>query len=184
MPTSNFAWPYPASTDAPNVPTHIRNLADAVDATVGDIVADLIVPIASVRQTVAQPLTDAAFTTLTFTTEDLDTHDGHSTSANTSRYTAQTAGRHVFAGGVGFAANGAGGRGARWLKNGSAIPRGQCMHGNAGAGVATLLAVRTVVVDLAVGDYVELQAYQDSGAPLTSPVLGTQESYIDVWFLR
>lgn len=35
--TANYAWPYPAATDAPNVPIDMKDLADAVDLTVDTI---------------------------------------------------------------------------------------------------------------------------------------------------
>lgn len=146
--------------------------------------SDLNGPIAILRQSVAQSLTDAAFTTITFDTEDLDTHNGHSTSVNTSRYTAQKAGRHLFVGGIGFAINSVGARGSRWLLNGAGIGRGQSMYGNAGGTLVTLITTRIVVVSMVVGDYVELQAYQASGGALNTAVLGTQESHIDVWYLN
>lgn len=39
MPTSNYAFPYPASTATPNVPVDIKALADAVDAAM-DVIDD------------------------------------------------------------------------------------------------------------------------------------------------
>lgn len=37
MPTSNYSWPYPSGTDAPNVPLYIKNLADAADASLDTV---------------------------------------------------------------------------------------------------------------------------------------------------
>lgn len=37
MPTTNYAFVYPAGTDAPNVPLHIKNLADGVDAALDTV---------------------------------------------------------------------------------------------------------------------------------------------------
>lgn len=35
--TANYLWPYPASTEVPDVPTDMKDLADAIDATVDSI---------------------------------------------------------------------------------------------------------------------------------------------------
>ena len=35
--TANYSWPYPASTDAPDVPADMKDLADAIDLTVDSI---------------------------------------------------------------------------------------------------------------------------------------------------
>lgn len=154
--------------------------------TAGSIVTadDLNAPIASLRQTTPQAIANNTFTTLTFNVEDLDTANGHSTTVNTSRYTAQRAGRYMLLGGVSFAGNSTGARGGNWLKNGSNIPRGQCMYQAATAPVASQIATRTAFVTLAVGDYVELQAFQSSGASLNTSVFFTEESFVDIYYLN
>lgn len=154
--------------------------------TAGSIVTadDLNGPLASLRQTAAQSIAHNTFTTLTFNVEDLDTAGGHSTSVNTSRYTAQRAGRYLLLGGVSFVGNSTGARGGNWLKNGSNIPRGQFIYGAAPAPIATQVSGRPVIVTLSVGDYIELQAFQSSTTGLNTSVVFTEESYMDVYYLN
>src|SRR5687767_2891259 len=78
-------------------------------------------PRAQLRQTVAQTFTSGAFAAVTFTTEDWDTYAGHSTSTNTSRYTAQIAGIYMLTGKIGWNGNATGRRASRWAKNGTDI---------------------------------------------------------------
>lgn len=117
-------------------------------------------------QSSVQTTTTGGWTTLTFDTETVDTYNGHSTSVNNSRYTAQVAGYYRVTGTASFATNSTGSRGCRISKNGSIITgSGQL------AGAGTLNAViscASTVVFLAVGDYVELSAGQNSGGNLST----------------
>lgn len=136
-------------------------------------------PKALLRQTVSQTLTTAVFASLTMDTEDHDNDGAHSTSSNTSRYTAQTAGWYLVSGAAGFAGNSTGRRGTRWAVNGSALAGGLVIGGNAGVGTCQVPAV-TRLVTLAVGDYVELQAIQESGGNLGTAVTAENQSVMTV----
>lgn len=134
---------------------------------------------AQMRQTSGQSITNNTFTALTFTTEDFDTDSGHDTGSNTSRYTAQTAGRYEFSGGHSWAADAAGVRESRWAKNGSAV-NGSGIRIQAVAANIVAHPARTIIIDMAVSDYVELQVLQSSGASLSTDASGTYMSTMTV----
>lgn len=131
-------------------------------------------PAAVLRSTVAQSLTSGSWTAISWQVEDLDDDPdavgGHSTDTNTTRYTARYPGWYRAAGIVGFAANATGRRGARWLRNGSIV-----VERYQAAGVNAVVAVQApnTLIYLGEGDYLELQAYQDSGGALATVVSAT-----------
>lgn len=185
--TPIYGLPYPDLSEPPNGPTQIEALAEAVeaelariDADIADVIAD-VKPYARLRQTVAQSIANATYTAVTFTTEDYDSAGGHSTSSNTSRYTAQVAGAYVFGGGGAFAVNAAGTRSSRWALNGTAIP------GSTSPGfdpsITSVVVARPLVVQLGVGDYVELQLRQSSGGSLNTSVTSDDQSTMSVWYV-
>lgn len=128
-------------------------------------------PAAELRQTVAQSIPDATWTSITFTTEDLDSDPtgtgAHSTSSATSRYVAVYAGWYRVGGGVEFSVSGTGQRGVAWAVNGTLVNASRTFI-SATAAVGMDAPARTKMVFLNVGDYVELQAYQNSGGPLNT----------------
>jgi hypothetical protein len=126
-------------------------------------------PIGQFRQTAAQTLTTGTWTAVTFDAEDVDSAGGHSTSSNTSRYTAVYTGWYRVSGGVGFTGNSTGRRGGRWAANGSLVSGSAIMLAATSTGSVAVPA-KTMLVYLAVGDYVELQAYQESGGNLDTNV--------------
>lgn len=138
-------------------------------------------PIVYLRQTAAQTLTTATNAVLAFDTEDIDRDNGHSTSTNTSRYTAQTAGWYYIQGSASFAGNITGTRIARFLVNGTAL--------NAGGNItAYTLNTNTNVLPinnftyLNVGDYVEIQVQQTSGGNLNTVVTAPNQSFMSaIW---
>jgi hypothetical protein len=177
--TPTYGLPYPGTGDSPHGPNQLQALAEEVEAELvrvdGDIAAHaaLVKPVAHLRQTVAQSVASATYTACTFTTEDLDTVNGHSTSSNTSRWTVPSgwAGAYMLSGGGKFATNATGFRSGQFAKNGSVI-LGSEGPGLAAADTSTFDA-RTVVVSLAVGDYVEMQIRQSSGGSLNTDVAAT-----------
>jgi hypothetical protein len=108
---------------------------------------------------------NTTWTALTFDSERWDTDGIHSVAANTSRLTCQTAGKYLIVGQARFASN-AGGD-ARVLRiriNATtkiAAVAFSDLNGNFNAD-----CVLGTVYDLGVGDYVEVEAYQDSGGAL------------------
>lgn len=127
-----------------------------------------VTPTAQLRQTATQALTTGVAAAVNFQAEDNDNYAGHDNVTNPSRYTAQIAGVYEFNGGVAFAANGTGARVCYWAKNGVQIDGTDVALATAGAGLATRLPARTAQITMAVGDYVQLFAFQDSGGSLNT----------------
>lgn len=145
-------------------------------------------PAARVRQTATQTITTGTLTSITFTTEDLDDDPAgtgaHSTSVNTSRYTAVYPGWYQVSGVVSFAANATGVRAASWAVNGTAINASASAIPNNGAATIVDVPAPTIQVFLNVGDYVELQGYHERGANLDTFVSGQHASSMDVQWVR
>lgn len=137
-------------------------------------------PICSMRQTVAQSLavsgTDYA---LTFNVEEVDRDNGHSTTTNTNRYTAQTAGYYYFDAKASFTGNATGTRSARFRKNGTNIQDSGMITPYALNTNACVLPLYTFVY-LAVGDYVEIILNQSSGGALNTSVASPYQSNMTV----
>lgn len=112
-----------------------------------------------------QTLSNNTYTLVTFNAETYDTDGFHSTSTNTERMTipAGLAGYYEVTANVGFDTNVLGRRLLQIRKNGSAISVGE-----ASSAVATNYPTfnTSIIVYLAVGDYVDYEAYQTSGGNL------------------
>ncbi len=132
-------------------------------------------PIAELRQSVAQSIANfPTATAVTFDLEDIDNDSGHSTSSNTSRYTAQTPGRFQLSGGIAFAGNATGRRWACWYLNGSVLTGSQTTFAaSTGSDIAIAARTKTVLLN-GTTDYVELIAQQDSGGALNTYVGSSQ----------
>ncbi|MFG3418750.1 hypothetical protein [Micromonospora sp. NPDC048063] len=147
-------------------------------------------PICRVRQTVAQSIPSNADTPLTFTTEDIDTDPdaigGHSTSTNTSRFTARYAGWYRTGGGVAISTAGAGTtgfRGSSWFVNGALVSGSKLYFPN-NSTAATVLPARSMLVYLNEGDYIELAGYQNQGSAVNT-FTGTEfQSSMDITWER
>jgi hypothetical protein len=138
----------------------------------------------SIYQGVSQTFTTATFAAVTFDSSLVDTYNGHSNSTNNSRYTAQVAGSYLIAGGTGWASNATGGRGGSFYKNG-ATPIGASTVVGAVSGVLTIAPLTAALVQLNVGDYVELWGYQSSGGNLATVGGGGQFcSYMYGWLMH
>lgn len=133
------------------------------------------------EQTTNQSLTSATYTALTFSAETFDSDGMHSTATNTSRFTCVTAGTYRFHGFLTFAAgNTTGSRFARWYKNGAAFAPVPLFNASAQAQVVGINA--DAFIPMAVGDYVELMAYQSSGAALNVQNTGGFGSFCEaIW---
>lgn len=118
------------------------------------------------RQTSAQSIPLSTWTSVTFDTEDFDNDNGHSTVSNTSRFTAVTAGWYTVGGSVAFTLAGTGQRaGTRWAVNGTALNASGIMLPQVVAvGSSYAVPAQTRDVQLAVGDYLELQAFHTNSA--------------------
>lgn len=139
------------------------------------VTADEFNPVVcELRQTSAQSIANSSTTVaVTFDTEDIDTDGGHSTSSNTSRYTAQRAGRFQISGLLTFAAvNTTGKRSGWWGVNGTQVPGSQ-VDLVPSSSIGTCIVLPTMTVLLSVGDYVEMFAFQTSGSALSTASSGT-----------
>lgn len=139
----------------------------------------LSVPTCELRQTIAQSIANSSATTILFDTEDVDTDGMHSTTTNTSRVTAQTAGRYQVSGGVGFAANATGLRETYWAVNGS-TNNGSDVETPSIAAVTLAIPARTKTIFLNVNDYVELGCVQASGGALNTAVVAADQPNMTV----
>lgn len=159
----------PVITAGPSTLSQIQQLADVAAFLAAP-------PIAELRQIVVQTLTTGVGAAITFTAEGVDTDvdgtGGHSTSSNTSRYTARYPGWYQVSGVVAFAGNVTGRRISWWTVNGVPVTATQLAFAPVTTGDAEIPG-RTAHVYLAIGDYVELIGYQESGGNLDTLVAGT-----------
>lgn len=116
-------------------------------------------------------------------TETIDTEGGHSTTTNSQRYTCQVAGLYRLNGGILWPAGGTGARGAKFYFNGSVDVPGSENVIPPSATIGTFVSCRTSYVRLAVGDYVALGGFQNSGAALSTatPFGGSNTSLSAEW---
>lgn len=124
------------------------------------------VPFFSGYQVSTQSITNNTWTAVTLDSEYFDDDGGHSTVTNTSRYTCQVAGRYVITGTVFFSPNATGLRGSKITKNGTTVTGSTSFLAAAPSVGSTALC--TIPVQLAVGDYVEVFAWQGSGGALST----------------
>lgn len=118
-----------------------------------------------VPPTTPQSLPNNTFTAIQFPIEDYKSNMTHDTVTNTTILTCTIAGKYQLEGGAYFAQNATGIRALKWQKNGVDVPA---------SGVTNLpfttgqpgIAARPVEVELAVGDFVALMAFQNSGGAL------------------
>lgn len=187
MPTTpTYGWPYQSLTDPPDGPNLGEDLALAIEATVSALAAtvaansaDIITNTAAIalingravfraRQTVTQVLADNTFAGITFTTEDIDTANGHDGGgANPERYVFPRNSYYLLAGSVAFDNNATNQRGARWNINGTAMNGSAVLVASVSGNVIVVPATTQVVLGVA-GQYVKLEGYQNRGGTLST----------------
>lgn len=126
-------------------------------------------PLFTATQTVAQSVAEGTWTPVTFTSETIDRDNGHSTSVNTSRYTAQTPGYYRVSGTASLIMS-SGRLHVTIAKNGTRIPSGVGTDATQSLAVAGFLVEQIVFLNGST-DYVELQCAQSSGAAKDTAVL-------------
>jgi hypothetical protein len=110
-------------------------------------------------------LSNAAYTTINMNSETFDTDGFHSTTTNTSRLTVPSGKDgyyHIIASGP-FGANATGVRILNIRKNGANLAKAYTAGATAAGGVSV---TNHYIANLAVGDYIEVQAMQNSGGNL------------------
>ena len=122
-------------------------------------------PNCSVYNNTTQSLTDDTSTALTANSENHDNDAMHSTTVNTARITAQTAGRYLFNGTVEFTANSTGRRLVYLRKNGGTA--NLLYSAAAPTSPTTAVGSFTKTYVMVAGDYIEVLANQNSGGALT-----------------
>lgn len=106
---------------------------------------------------------DGVFTSLTFDSETFDTDTIHSTSVNTGRLTATTAGVYVITGHATFDANATGRRALEIRLDGTTS---LALQTAASPGAVNHELSVTTIYAFTAGQYVELRAFQNSGGSL------------------
>lgn len=112
---------------------------------------------------------NTTWTTLTWDTEGYDDNSFHSTVSNTERVTipAGAAGRYLVTAVISFASSNNGAHAASLRKNGTQIfATGLGLYTDVPLGLESIAFSQ--IVDLAVGDYLDVQAYQASGAAVNT----------------
>lgn len=135
------------------------NVRDAVDFLANP---PLFIGYGSTPQAVAT----SVFVDVALDTNVVDTYGGHSTTSNNSRYVAQVAGYYDLVGQIGYPSNGTGVRSARFYVNGAVPTLEPLFQIPASASGGTDMQVSGCVY-LNAGDYVELEAWQNSGSSLS-----------------
>jgi hypothetical protein len=131
-------------------------------------------------QSVSQSLSAATYTAALLDTEVIDTYGGHSTSTNTSRYTAQVPGTYEVVGSGAVASNSGGLLSLYVAKNGTEIV-GSRSAVNPMTNHNTGIPTAPVQVPLAIGDYVEVYVYnQTAVSTATGPWCSLSVKFISV----
>ena len=107
-------------------------------------------------------IANATWTTLTLDSGRFDTATIHSTSSNTGRLTATTAGKYIIVGNARFASNATGQRMFRIYLNGTT----EIGFLKLDATSSEITFMVATIYDLSATDYVELQSYQNSAGSL------------------
>lgn len=131
-----------------------------------------------------QSINTNSSTEVTFNSENFDTDNFHSTSSNTGRMTIPSgkAGKYLVIGYINFNLNATGYRQAEILKNGSQLISGYYVNRSVGTSAETQVNP-VAVVDCSVGDYITMNAFQDSGGSLTIGTYGSTRSSLTVIYL-
>jgi hypothetical protein len=121
---------------------------------------------ASVYKSAAQTISTATATYLTFPNELYDTNAFHDNSTNNSRLTVPSgkAGKYLLSANTAWRNNATGQRTMYIYKNGTTLLNAVTIPGVSAS--IDVYATTSYVADLAVGDYVEMQVYQNSGGNL------------------
>lgn len=128
-------------------------------------------PACRVYHSANQNIPTVTTTALAFNSERFDTDTMHDTATNNSRITIKTAGVYAVAAGVWFAANGLGNIREAWIQVNGATRIAEDCRAPVGGGGGTRIALSTIY-KLAVNDYLEVIAYQDSGSTVAADAFG------------
>ena len=119
-------------------------------------------------QNTVQSIGNTSWTSINIDVGVDDNYNGHSNSVNNSRYTAQVAGTYQVSGCYAVASNNTGFRAVRIAKNGNTIVLGSATYSTSALIPEAGLPTPTVLVTMSVGDFVEVQGWQNSGGNLNT----------------
>lgn len=123
-----------------------------------------------------QSIPNASETLITYDSELYDTDTIHSTSSNTGRLTAKTAGKYSISLNINFANNSTNIRFASIRLNGTTLIGAAASRAINDGAFRSYLSVSAQYI-LAVNDYVDSTAYQDSGGALNIEATGKQPNF-------
>jgi len=131
-----------------------------------------------------QSLTTATYTMLALGAEVFDIVQSgdtamHDNTTDNSRITIRTPGKYALTGQISYASNATGVRKCLIVKNGTTVLAEADIPAIAG-GITSVVGAGPVIVPLAAGDYVELQAYQSSGGALATDVSFVGSTWVQV----
>jgi hypothetical protein len=193
-PNYQLVKPTPGTNEDVDVQAHLNDNWDILDTNL-KLVSDattLTRPIAQLRNTtVTNIANNTANLVVVFQSEDFDTHNGHDPVTNPSRWTcpASQGGTYRVSGRVGWTAKASTGttdiRAASLYKNGAQInaTSDQIRALDQATTQPVNLIVPTLIA-LVPGDYLELNAFQNSGAALDTFVGGGLSSMITIEWVR
>lgn len=166
MPSTPRGLVYPATSAAPNVPADMQALAESIESVWDNQ------PYCVSRNSSTVSLTTATLTAMTLDTDDSDALGMHSTSSNTSRIVAPSAGLYIGTATVNFASNATGVRILTLRKNSGGVGTAGTQLGYIELSAASAIHYMQVqgLISMAANDYLELFAYQNSGGALNAQV--------------
>lgn len=126
---------------------------------------------------VTQSIADNTWTAVVLNSERWDTDAIHDTSTNNSRCTAKTAGKYIISGHLSWPGNATGVRHAAIKLNGSTFLAIQEAPAD---GTEAVQVSTATVYDLAVNDYLELFAMQNSGGALNIEANGNYSAELSI----
>lgn len=154
--------------------------AAAFQAGVGDPLDYLLdPPQAMAYANSAQTPANNAVVPISLDTEQYDNDNMHSIVSGTQRFTINTAGTYEVFAQICYSANGTGNREIRILKNGGTPPNGRVQQ-PASAGAVTTVQIIGVLIPCVVGDTLDLNGIQNSGAGLALQVGSGINSFMRV----
>ena len=147
--------------------------------SVGEILSFPEMPRCRAYQATAQSIPDSTYTALAFDAENYDVKEMHDNTTNNTRITipADGSGTYLITANVFFAANATGVRNVRITLNGTTVLASGIAVSTGGTTGTSVNA--TTIEQLSAGDYIEVEAYQDSGAALDT-VTGRNRTYVCV----
>lgn len=143
---------------------------ELTELPVGDAIESTAIGARVYSTASAQTVATATEAALNFNAEQFDSDTCHDNSTNPNRLTCKTAGKYLITGAIRYQSNATGYRGASLRVNGGTYIG--LAGSQAANGQVTQITVVTIY-DLAVNDYIELIAYQESGSTLNLEVVGT-----------